>query len=76
MCNDVYPWLDAPTMVHQNWAKVGIKAKLKPGEEEALYANVLDVCWDVFLTRFNGGLILYDPRRLTSRFTDKSLKPS
>jgi len=61
MCNDVYPWLDAATMVQQDWAKVGIKAKLKPGEEEALYANVFNISWDVFLTRFNGGLGSYDP---------------
>lgn len=61
MCNDVYPWLDAATMVQQDWAKVGIKAELRPGEEEAIYANVFDLSFDVFLTRFNGGLISYDP---------------
>jgi peptide/nickel transport system substrate-binding protein len=60
-CNDVYPWLDAATMVQQDWAKVGIKARLRPGEEEASYASVFDGTFDTFLTRFNGGLATYDP---------------
>jgi len=61
MVNNVYPWLDVAQMVKQDWEAIGIKVDIKPGEEEASYAFVFDLSYDIFLTRFNGGLLSYDP---------------
>ena len=55
MCNGAYPRLGVATMMQKEPEKVGIKAKLRPGEEEALYALIFGFSWDVFVTRFNGG---------------------